>query len=47
MTLGVPEITPLLIDRPAGNVGVISQVATAPPVLVATISVIVEFLTKV
>ena len=36
LTVGVPEITPFTIDRPAGNVGLISQVATLPPVLLAT-----------
>ena len=40
LTVGVPEITPFTILNPAGSVGVISQVATLPPVLLATISVI-------
>ena len=35
------------IDRPEGNVGLISHVRIAPPVFVATISVIAEFLVKV
>ena len=36
LTVGVPEITPFTIDKPAGNAGSISQVATLPPVLLAT-----------
>ena len=40
LTVGVPEITPFTILNPAGSVGAISQVATLPPVLLATISVI-------
>ena len=40
LTVGVPEITPFTILNPAGSVGTISQVATLPPVLLATISVI-------
>ena len=40
LTVGVPEITPFTIPNPDGSVGAISQVATLPPVLLATISVI-------
>ena len=47
LTVGVPEITPFTMVRPAGRVGAISQVATAPPVLVATISVIADALVNV
>ena len=39
-TVGVPEITPFSIDKPAGKVGVISHVCTKPPVFETTISVI-------
>ena len=46
-TVGVPEITPFVIDNPAGRVGWIAQVATLPPVLLATTFVIVEPLVKV
>ena len=41
LMLGVPEITPPVIDRPVGREGEISQDATTPPVLLATKSVIV------
>ena len=44
LTVGVPEITPFVMDRPAGSVGEISQVATAPPVLLATMLVIADAL---
>ena len=44
LTLGVPEITPLSIDNPLGNAGVIVQFATIPPVLFAIISEIVTSL---
>ena len=40
LTVGVPEITPFVMLRPAGKVGLISHVATLPPVLVATMFVI-------
>ena len=46
LTVGVPEITPFTILKPAGRVGAISQVATLPPVLLATISVIATPLVK-
>ena len=39
-------MTPLVIDRPAGNAGLISQLTTAPPVLFTMISVIVVPLVK-
>ena len=42
LTVGVPEITPFAMLKPAGNAGSISHVATAPPLLVATTSVIAE-----
>ena len=41
LMLGVPEITPPVIDRPVGKAGEISQNATTPPVLLVTKSVIV------
>ena len=41
LTVGVPEITPFVMLRPAGKVGLISHVATLPPVLDATMFVIV------
>ena len=47
LTVGVPEITPFVMDRPAGNVGAISHVAIAPPVLLATIFVMTEPLVNV
>ena len=34
MTVGVPEITPLLNVRPLGKAGLISQVAALPPLSV-------------
>ena len=40
LTVGVPEMTPFVILRPAGRVGWIAHVAIAPPVFVATISAI-------
>ena len=39
LTVGVPEMTPFDNTKPAGRVGSISQVATLPPVLLATIFV--------
>ena len=39
-TVGVPEITPFVMDSPAGRVGWIAHVATAPPVLLETMLVI-------
>ena len=42
LTVGVPEITPFVMDSPAGRVGWIAHVATAPPVLLATMFVIGE-----
>ena len=47
LTVGVPEITPFVMDNPAGNVGAISHVAIAPPVLLATIFVITAPLVNV
>ena len=41
-TVGVPEITPFVMLSPAGRVGLISHVATAPPVLLATMLVMAE-----
>ena len=46
-TDGVPLITPPDIESPLGRAGSISQVATAPPVLLATIFVIAVSLVKV
>ena len=47
LTVGVPEMTPFAMLNPAGRVGAISQVATLPPELVATMSVIVMPLVNV
>ena len=47
LTVGVPEITPFVMDSPAGRVGWIAHVATAPPVLLATTFVIAESLVNV
>ena len=41
LTEGVPDMTPFVMLRPAGSDGEISQLATLPPVFVATTSVIV------
>ena len=42
----MPEITPVLVlnDKPAGNAGLIDQLAAAPPVLVGVNGVITVFI---
>ena len=44
MTVGVPEIAPLLNVRPLGNTGLISQIAAFPPTLIGAIFDIVTSL---
>ena len=47
LTVGVPEMTPFVMLSPAGSAGSISHVATFPPVLLATMFVIVELRVKI
>ena len=47
MTVGVPEITPLLKISPLGKAGLISQVAALPPLSVGESVDIAESLVRI